>query len=1246
MNIAYANVCGLTQIKALELREEMQRCNIDILGIAETWEGKCQPTDIPGYAFISKPRAGGNGGGIGFYVSRTFTHIVRTHMDTELPEAMWLQIDSKRLGSPPLFLGMIYIPPSQLTTAALAAQTYRALSTDIIRFKQLGEVAILGDFNSRVGCADEPHTHIGQYGENVPADTAGKELKALLQLTDMYTLNGRTPNMVNGTHTPAYTRTRTLRTDDTVQVQQSILDYVLVPASWALPTPPAFAPRSTLQVLPINAISGTDHAMLWFRAPHPINRQKPQRLVQPRPNTHLLKLPNINNQPNPHIVKYTAALEETLADYAQTVTNLEQELASGNITAEDACKTAKSQLTTKIFKAVGKSIGFNTPRTTPCPHKPHVWTTEVKHAVKRKKAAANALASAAPEELLAAQEALANAQHSLKQKVAAARASHQTTLVQSVYACKEANDGKGMWAAMKAIAGTLKKSSGPAALKQPNSSGLITCDKDIADTLARHYEQVSTSHINNQGAGFDEQHKQRIETDVHNYRNTQSCAESDDTMSMPIDPEEVACQSHKLHNNRSPSPLDSVTNELLKYGGSALHNALALFFNLQFTQETKARTCGVITPIYKKNDPTEPANYRPITLGSAIDKLYNLVLNERLTTHLEQNNMLHDAQQGFRAGRSVIDNIFMLRTCIDARRQHKLDTYILFLDIEKAYDKVWRAGLLWHLWNKGVTGKMFRVLANMTDTTPCMVMHNGALSRAVHPDLGWEQGDTLATTMFNVFVDGVLQHVWEHHPGVPVPATSTASKLVALMYADDLAGLAATAPELQALIDHTRAALLKWRLKASVNHTDTSKTATMIIKGQKTRGRTPTQVAPHFTWGGATIPIVDMYKYLGVYITADGKWDTHMTKRTATATDSARAEAKVLGNMRLPIRLRKLTLTTVVQPALTHAAQVWARPTTTMRTRLNAWQMATAAQYLHCPATACHICLQQDLGLTPLHVTCETLAMRYWFHLQQISHDRLLYVVANAWTGKANPWQQSIRKIMQEYDVDIDEARQIPNRAAFQGYCAKKAMTYLAKYWEQPPQRLQGTTHEKYKEAFGIGLTASVRPRIRPYLLHLTEDQTATKGRAAELCMQLRVGCLPLKAMRTHIRTDESTHAHQTRLQCPACQQAPETPAHFLFECPAYSTTRAELFHTLQAKGRPSPTTGNLVPSVSRATTPILLEHFRELDGAQAWRTLMGPDFLEHEEATGAIADYIIAAWNARRAVLNGREANGGDPTA
>jgi hypothetical protein len=48
-------------------------------------------------------------------------------------------------------------------------------------------------------------------------------------------------------------------------------------------------------------------------------------------------------------------------------------------------------------------------------------------------------------------------------------------------------------------------------------------------------------------------------------------------------------------------------------------------------------------------------------------------------------------------------------------------------------------------------------------------MHNGAFSRVIEPDTGWEQGDTLATTMFNVYIDSVLRHVWDTHEGIQVP---------------------------------------------------------------------------------------------------------------------------------------------------------------------------------------------------------------------------------------------------------------------------------------------------------------------------------------------------------------------------------------------------------------------------------------------------------------------------------------------
>jgi hypothetical protein len=44
--------------------------------------------------------------------------------------------------------------------------------------------------------------------------------------------------------------------------------------------------------------------------------------------------------------------------------------------------------------------------------------------------------------------------------------------------------------------------------------------------------------------------------------------------------EEVQAQALNLNNNKAPSPLDSINNELLKYGGQAMHTALAALFNL------------------------------------------------------------------------------------------------------------------------------------------------------------------------------------------------------------------------------------------------------------------------------------------------------------------------------------------------------------------------------------------------------------------------------------------------------------------------------------------------------------------------------------------------------------------------------------------------------------------------------------------------------------------------------------------
>jgi len=96
---------------------------------------------------------------------------------------------------------------------------------------------------------------------------------------------------------------------------------------------------------------------------------------------------------------------------------------------------------------------------------------------------------------------------------------------------------------------------------------------------------------------------------------------------------------------------------------------------------------------------------------SVLGKTYTSILNERLSNWVEQQAVLVEEQAGFRKGRSTIDQLLILIELIRNRRPKK--TYCAFLDIQKAYDRVWRQGLWFILHKYGIRGKLWRVLKNL-----------------------------------------------------------------------------------------------------------------------------------------------------------------------------------------------------------------------------------------------------------------------------------------------------------------------------------------------------------------------------------------------------------------------------------------------------------------------------------------------------------------------------------------------------
>jgi len=410
------------------------------------------------------------------------------------------------------------------------------------------------------------------------------------------------------------------------------------------------------------------------------------------------------------------------------------------------------------------------------------------------------------------------------------------------------------------------------------------------------------------------------------------------------------------------------------------------------------------------------------------------------------------------------------------------------------------------------------------------------------------------------------------------------------------------------------------------------------VAARRRAGRQGPAPTDPFVWGDINVPQVRSYRYLGVWISDVGTWEEHLTVRKEKAEAAAHAQRGVLNQNRMSWHLRKLTVCAAVQPVLTYAVQVWGNTTLTTRKFMNSWQMHLVKRITHCPPTTQTECLQQELGIMPTHITCDIFTLTYWHHLRRLSSDRLLRQVAEAWAGNLNPWQQNIDKLLAEYDIDVAVTANL-TKGQFVTYAKAKAAHRLRQLWSTGP-RATSTTLQNYVAAFGHGLIKQHKPATRAYVTKLSQMR---RGLAAELCMKMRLECLPLRASHSHQRRNETIVQRAQRESCPACNNAPETLAHFLLECPAYSACRNTLFAKLQE------------------TAPATLAVIQAGPPATTWRMLLTDDVLGNDDharqvPTGtesdgasvvtsmrAVADYVCDLWKLRNTALTGRGTNEGN---
>ena len=136
------------------------------------------------------------------------------------------------------------------------------------------------------------------------------------------------------------------------------------------------------------------------------------------------------------------------------------------------------------------------------------------------------------------------------------------------------------------------------------------------------------------------------------------------------------------------------------------------------------------------------------------------MLQKRLQTFLDDNNILNDFQAGFRPDYRTKYHLFTLKTLINKYvYKNKTPIYAAFIDFSKAFDSVLRPGLYKKLLNLGIGGNFYSILKSMYSSTKFAIKKNGLISQPKEFDSGVKQGDGLSPLLFNIFIND-LPHIF------------------------------------------------------------------------------------------------------------------------------------------------------------------------------------------------------------------------------------------------------------------------------------------------------------------------------------------------------------------------------------------------------------------------------------------------------------------------------------------------------
>ena len=523
-------------------------------------------------------------------------------------------------------------------------------------------------------------------------------------------------------------------------------------------------------------------------------------------------------------------------------------------------------------------------------------------------------------------------------------------------------------------------------------------------------------------------------------------------------------------------------------------------------------------------------------------KLYCYILNKRLNNWIEDNLIINDVQAGFRKKYSTVDHIFTLSSMVQKQLLNRKKLYVAFIDFRKAYDSINREKLWEVLQKRGVGGKMFSALQSMYRVVKARVRVGGELTDSFLCPRGLKQGEICSPVIFSLFINELAsdviaggRHGVQLSPDVLV--------ILILLFADDVALTSDTPGGLQTQINILYDTAQRLDLEVNLE-----KSNIVVFRNGGYLSR-----FEHWNFGDREISIVNMYKYLGIFLS------TRLSFSHTLNDLASRARKGVIGILRVlwavgersPSIFFKLFDAQIV-PMLTYGAEVWG-PDADLRA-IESVHLFALKRFLNVSIKTPNAMVYGETGRCPLSIVVYVRCIRYWLQILRMPPGRIPHKAYNMLlqlhSQNKNTWASYICYLLYRYGFGyVWENQGVGSVNQFLRVFKQRLIDCWRQDWHSCISAKAHLPRAEDRFRFYSEFKSSLV--MSSYLVDIKHVQV----RNALIRFRLGVSCLKTHRFRFGPRPISDNNA----LVCPFCPGTEETELHFMLVCPKYVELRERL---------------------------------------------------------------------------------------